>query len=367
MRAKASSGSERMSSVDVVIPSYNYARYLPVCVKSVLEQEGVDVRVLILDDCSTDNTPEVGAQLAKDPRVEYRRHVKNMRHIATYNEGLMGWASADYCLLLSADDALAPGSLRRATQVMNEHPEVSMVYGMAEIIGEAPELPAAPSGAGELQLQIISGARFLHRCCEFGNPVPTPAAVVRTNLQRELGGYRPEYPHTGDMEMWMRFASRGSIGILQNLQAYYRKHGSNMSTKYYAQLLSDRRERLEVVHDIGKRVAAQVPEFSGWLNDMKLRLAHEALWVSSAAFDAGDASASKECIAFAEQTDPNVRSLKVWRHLRMKRMLGVSAWKALRPVFDRVRGIENGNENRWLKDGGSKSGSYIGWWPQSST
>ena len=98
-----------MASVDVVIPCYNYAKYLPRCVASVLSQEGVDVRALIIDDCSTDETPAVGAALAQqDARVLYRRHAKNMRHIATYNEGLIDWASADYCLLLSADDLLAP-------------------------------------------------------------------------------------------------------------------------------------------------------------------------------------------------------------------------------------------------------------------
>lgn len=351
-----------MSSVDVVIPSYNYARYLPVCVKSVLDQPGVDARVLILDDCSTDNTPEVGARLAADPRVEYRRHQKNMRHIATYNEGLMGWASADYCLLLSADDALAPGALERATRVMDSHPEVSMVYGMAEIIGDTPEPPTPSSLDNELQLQIVSGARFLQRCCEHGNPVPTPAAVVRTSLQLELGGYRPEYPHTGDMEMWMRFATRGSIGILHNLQAYYRKHGLNMSAKYYSQLLSDRRERLEVCRDIRNR-CAEVPEFDGWLKDMKRRLAEEALYISHSAFDAGDLDASRATLAFAEEIDANARGLPPWRSLRLKRMLGAPAWRALRPLADALRGKKTGGTA--ARDAGERYGAYIGWWPQA--
>ena len=49
-----------MSSVDVVVPCYNYARYLETCVSSVLDQEGVDVRVLIIDDASSDRSAEVG-------------------------------------------------------------------------------------------------------------------------------------------------------------------------------------------------------------------------------------------------------------------------------------------------------------------
>src|SRR5262249_2335677 len=76
-----------MASVDVIVPCYNYGRFLEECVRSVLNQDGVDVKVLIIDDASSDNTPEVGRALAAaDPRVEYRRHAANQGHIATYNE-----------------------------------------------------------------------------------------------------------------------------------------------------------------------------------------------------------------------------------------------------------------------------------------
>ncbi len=117
----------RMSSVDVVVPCYNYARFLPRCVKSLLDQEGVDVRVLVVDDASSDNTPEVAQSLvAADSRVEFIRHTKNAGHIATYNEGLLGWAKADYSLLISADDLLAPGAMKRAADLMDRHPDVGL-------------------------------------------------------------------------------------------------------------------------------------------------------------------------------------------------------------------------------------------------
>ena len=101
-----------MSSVSVIVPSYNYAHFLRECVESVMSQVGVDIRLLVIDDASADNTPEVAAELvAHDARVEYRRHSKNCGHIATYNEGL-AWANGDYTVLLSADDMLTPGSLQ---------------------------------------------------------------------------------------------------------------------------------------------------------------------------------------------------------------------------------------------------------------
>src|SRR5439155_19301920 len=99
-----------MNRIDVVIPCYNYGRYLGASVESVLAQRGVSVRALIIDDCSSDNTAEVCAELLRgDQRVAFRRHHTNRGHIATYNEGLLEWVDAEFCVLLSADDMLAPG------------------------------------------------------------------------------------------------------------------------------------------------------------------------------------------------------------------------------------------------------------------
>ena len=59
-----------MPVVKVIVPCYNYAAYLGECVASILDQDGVEVRVLIVDDCSPDATPEVGRRLAaEDERV----------------------------------------------------------------------------------------------------------------------------------------------------------------------------------------------------------------------------------------------------------------------------------------------------------
>src|SRR4051812_8371487 len=113
-----------MARVDVIIPCYKYGRYLAACVRSVLQQQGGDVRILILDDASPDETADVASHLARnDSRIEFRRHAQNRGHIDTYNEGLE-WANGDYCLLLSADDSLTPGSLFRATQLMDSQPDV---------------------------------------------------------------------------------------------------------------------------------------------------------------------------------------------------------------------------------------------------
>ena len=89
----------------------------------------MDVDVLIVDDASPDDSAAVAYRLAdEDPRVSVLVHPTNMGHIATYNDGLAR-AKGDYVVLLSADDAITPGSLARSTALMEAHPSVGFVYG----------------------------------------------------------------------------------------------------------------------------------------------------------------------------------------------------------------------------------------------
>ena len=193
-----------MSSVAVIIPCYNYAGFLSACVNSVLTQQGVDVEVLVIDDCSSDDTPSVGAALAADPRVTFRRHEHNIGHLSTYNEGLE-WANADYTVLLSADDLLTPGALVRAASVMDQYPSVGMVYGRALRFESHSDLPTPREGAA--RPQVWRGADWIERRCRGANStVASPEVTVRTSCYKELGGYRLDLPHSGDLEMWLRIA-----------------------------------------------------------------------------------------------------------------------------------------------------------------
>ena len=133
----------------MVVPCYNYGHYLPACLGSALNQPGVEVEAIVVDDASPDGSGEVAERLsAADSRVRLIRHPRNKGHIATYNDGLEA-ARGDYLVLLSADDLLAPGSLARAAALLEANPEVGFAYGRA-VSSRAilrPEMPG-PSGAG---------------------------------------------------------------------------------------------------------------------------------------------------------------------------------------------------------------------------
>lgn len=228
-----------MAKVDVLVPCYNYARYLANCVHSVLDQSVRDVRVLVIDDASSDESVEVANRLAaSDRRVEVISHARNHGHIATYNEGIE-WADSDYFLLLSADDMLVPGALERAAAAMDSDPAIGLTYGRC-----LPWLEGLPQ-------PIIdgpeSGSWALHdllteMCTKAVNLVPTPSAIVRTSRQKAVGGYRTSLPHAGDMEMWLRFAATSSIARIDAVQAIYRKHSTAMSNPYFAEMMLDYRQ-----------------------------------------------------------------------------------------------------------------------------
>ena len=103
---------------------------------ALAEQPGVDVRVLVIDDASTDDSAQAAKQIAADdPRVDVLAHPVNKGHLATYNEGLLDWANGDYAVLLSADDLLTPGALTRACALLDAHPEVGFPTGTRCISG----------------------------------------------------------------------------------------------------------------------------------------------------------------------------------------------------------------------------------------
>ena len=111
--------------------------------------------------------------------MEVAVHATNRGHIATYNEGLLEWADGDYSVLMSADDRLTPGALRRATDLLDAHPGVGFVYGhravlqgrratadgsdqSAGLVGVAWPVVARAPIPSTPQLHYVAGSRRAH-------------------------------------------------------------------------------------------------------------------------------------------------------------------------------------------------------------
>ena len=215
-----------MPSVDIVVPCYQHGRFLRDCVESVLSQD-VELRVIIIDNASTDDSVSVAQDLArKDARVEIVAHPRNLGSHASFNEGI-DLASADYLMVLCADDILSPGSLRRAMTIMEQHPEVAFAHGTDihwRTLEPLPDLSTADNSYWHIQ----SGREFLvDRCRAPELYLAFGMVLVRTSAQKAAGYYRPALPHTDDFEMLLRLACRGSVAFTPAVLGFKRIHGEN--------------------------------------------------------------------------------------------------------------------------------------------
>jgi glycosyltransferase involved in cell wall biosynthesis len=319
--------------VNVIVPSYNYGSVLRGCVRSVLEQRGVDARVLVIDDHSADDTPLVGAELAeRDERVEFRRHEENKGLIATANEGLEWAATGDYVVLLSADDELAPGALERATRVMADHPEVGMVYGHAPYWHEGRDRPD-PGGAWR-GTDIWPGARWIRtRCRSSHNCISSPEVVVRTSAQSAVGGYDASCYHCSDLNMWLRIAAVSDVAYIRGVpQAYYRIHADSMLRSDSGPMV-DLHERRQAFESFLRMSGSELEDTERLRRMVGRALAKQALWRASRAYDRGLVEGPgrlpvDELIAFAFEVFPDVARLPEWWGLQARRRIGAgrSGW-----------------------------------------
>lgn len=322
-----------LPTVSVIVPCYRYGHLLEGCVASVLSQEGVEAQVLILDDCSPDSSFEVASALAaRESRVEVRRHRRNAGLIATANEGLR-WAQGDCLLLLSADDLLAPGALRRAAAALYANPQVGLVYGRALYAQQGRPLPR-PTGRWR-STAIWQGEDWIERRCRRAcNCISSPEAVVRTSVQQQVGSYDEHCRHASDLNMWLRIAAVADVAHIRGVpQAIYRVHSDSMLRSQRDPVL-ELRERQAAFERFFEACAQDLAAPSRLQEAVARALARQALWQASRAVDRGQRDLLAERLtAFALEACPEARELREWHGLRLRQRIGVGRSGAFPPFL----------------------------------
>ncbi|UOE42758.1 glycosyltransferase family 2 protein [Agromyces larvae] len=331
-------------TVTAVVPCYNYGKYLPDCVRSVLGQPHVEASVIIVDDCSTDGSWQVAQMLAaQNPRVRAVHHERNEGAVATFNHGI-SLVEAEYLVLISADDALAPGALARATALMAANPQVGLVYGhTSSFSGEIPRWRERP-----VSWSIWSGEEWLRAQFRLGwNSISSPEAVVRTSVQHAVGGYDADFPHTHDLEMWLRIAAISDVGHINGPdQAFHRDHGSNLSGAFTG--ARDLEERFRAYSRF-LDVSAETVDVASLRPVLIDRAAEEAmaLGLEAAAVRPPDADAVTEAQRLAQRIDPGIANRPGWRELEAARK-GALARATMR---ERLRKVQRriDDRRRWWR------------------
>ena len=326
-----------MAVLDVLVPCYLYGGFLKECVDSILADPLRDLRVLILDDASPDSTGVVASELvARDARVSYLRHERNLGHIATYNDGLR-WTESKYTLLISADDLIVPGALRRITSFLDDNPHVGFAYGRAAVWRSGEKMPADAATAtddGTVSWDIVTGEQFIEGVARCGavNLVPTPTVVVRTSVQKRIGEYRPNLPHAGDLEMWLRFACHAPVARTDAVQAITRFHDSNMQHAYYRNNFGrgDLMDRHAAIQEFAASAAQRGLNGQRLYAQLARSLGEAAARAASMAFDAGDKETCRSLADLACAIDGRAMYSVDGIRLRARRLLGLHRWSALR-------------------------------------
>jgi len=311
----------RIPLVSVVITNFNYARYLPEAVNSVLTQRGVRVNIIIVDDASSDDSVHLArGMVAADSRVALIARPRNGGPATAFNDGLTQ-ATGEYIIRLDADDMLTPGSIGRAVALAEHFPQVGLVYGH----------PVHFSAEGAVRHRgrarswtVWPGRDWLERRCRLGhNCITSPEVLMRASTLRSVGGMRP-LAHTHDLELWLRIARASDVGWVGGAdQAWHREHSGSLSARE-VDVARDLRERADAFNMLLTDGQGDVDLDQRLLLIARATLANEALTRTTQAYSAGRGGSAEtdSYLRYAQHVHSDLDSLPQGKTLRLAQRLG---------------------------------------------
>jgi glycosyltransferase involved in cell wall biosynthesis len=201
-----------MITISVVIPTYNYGRFIGEALESVLHQTFKAAEIVVVDDGSTDNTREVLAPYMQ--RIRYI-HQANAGLSAARNTGIHA-ATSEWIALLDSDDTWHPEKLAQQALFAAEHPEISVIASLESSVYRKSGRFASRSTA--LNTRDFFGG------CAFG---PSGVMVRRSHLLR-AGVFDESLKSVEDRDLWLKLSTLGPAARLNMPLWTYRRHGNQM-------------------------------------------------------------------------------------------------------------------------------------------
>jgi glycosyltransferase involved in cell wall biosynthesis len=213
--------------VTFVIPCYNLGHYLAECVDSLLSQTYDNFEVLIMDDCSPDETPEV-AQSFKDARVKHIRNKNNLGHLNNYNRGIE-LARGEYVWLISADDRLRrPYALARYLGLADVRSTIGYVISPGVEMENGIETRLGVYSVLSNHDTVLGGHEFLGTLLN-SNSIIAASGMVRKSCYDSWGAFPLNMPYAGDWYLWCLFAMHTDVGYIAEPLVNYRAHPMSMT------------------------------------------------------------------------------------------------------------------------------------------
>jgi glycosyltransferase involved in cell wall biosynthesis len=276
--------------VTFIVPCYNLGHLLSDCIHSILTQTYQDFEILIMDDCSPDNTAEV-ARSFTDPRVKHVRNEPNLGHLHNYNKGI-GLAQGEYVWLISADDRLRRvHALERYVRLMEENPRVGYAICPAVYLENGQETGLADYSVHGDHDVILRGHRFLAKLAR-GNSVPAASGVVRRECYEKVSVFPLDLPYAGDWYLWSIFALHYDVAYFAEPLVSYRLHPLNITKRLtYREHLADNLNVISRIACLAQEAGCSKSIVRRWRKSVPNVYAR---WLASEIFQSGETSIATE-------------------------------------------------------------------------
>src|SRR5437899_2875355 len=213
--------------VSFVVPCYKLAHLLAECVNSILAQTYGNFEILIMDNCSPDETSEVAASF-RDPRVKHVRNDVNIGHLRNFNKGI-SMASGEYVWLVSADDWIRdPSALAKYVDLMERNPEVGYIFCRAVEVQGSREVGVAEWTNCGKQKRIWNGRTFLMRLIQ-ANCIVMSSVMVRRECYSKVGLFSLDLPYATDWYLWCVLALHNRVAYLPEPMVSVRHHETSLT------------------------------------------------------------------------------------------------------------------------------------------
>lgn len=235
--------------LSVVIPAYNYGRFLKQAVQSVLDQGLDDIEILVLDNASTDGTRQVMQSFSAESRVRYMRNRWNIGPGFNVQSGVR-IAVGEYLSFLMADDFLNPGHLKRLLHLLDANPRCAIGYTPIRWVNETGVELQMPRHPGYRDGDYVGGRNEVADLLIHDNYIAPSATIIRRSAYLEACTWNSSLKGAGDWEMGIQLAERFPDFIFVNSPGVsYRVHGEQYSRGFYTSTapLEDHVELLESV------------------------------------------------------------------------------------------------------------------------
>lgn len=245
--------------VSVVIKAYNHEAFVAQAIRSVLGQSLQHFEIEVVDDGSTDATPEI-IESFTDHRIRFERFGHNRGAVAAMN-AVIRRARGEFVAILNSDDYALPLRLEKQARFLGDHPNIAAVFSVPLQVGESGETVV---GFGSLFAIPFADAhptraQWLRHFFLYGNCLCAPSAMIRRAVLSELGPDDPRLTLLHDFERWIRLLERHEIHVMAEPLTAFRVRANlrNASAPRDETRLRDTFEAFEIF----KRYRDYAPEF----------------------------------------------------------------------------------------------------------